>query len=91
MACEALRHGLSCRASSMPTKRRSGLARSDPAHRTLVLFEQMNVVDKVLSRVGHYLLSVTPDLRQLFRYGRRVRLGPFLHAERVAASIPSAS
>lgn len=69
MACEVLRHGLSCRivdAQSSP-----GAAQAQILHtRTLEVFDQMGVIDEFLlaGRTLHLLSMYTPDLRRLFHF-----------------------
>lgn len=70
MACEALRHGLSCRIVDA----HDGVGAGSPGQilhtRTLEVFEQMGVVDEFLKvgRTLHLLSMYTPDLRRLFHF-----------------------
>jgi 2-polyprenyl-6-methoxyphenol hydroxylase-like FAD-dependent oxidoreductase len=70
MACEALRHGLSCRIVDAQGSS-SAFGQAQILHtRTLEVFEQMGVIGDFLraGRALHLLSMYTPDLRRLFHF-----------------------
>lgn len=70
LACELLRHGLSCRIVDA-MENASSFSKAQILHtRTLEVFEQMGLVEDFLKkgRALHLLSMYTPDLRRIFHF-----------------------